>query len=316
MSKKRLITLILTVSLVFSSTAVIAFASQKSADTTKNVVKVAGDKVETTVKDSISESSITKDESKNLISVLDETTINATLTKEELNQRLRDIEDGKMKASPETIKKIRDIIKVIETAENVQSVKAEVKTKSDQVSNPIKEYTAKVDSNVKLLNISDAQAIKTAKDAIKNYTGLDIEKVIIKDGLKPTIFRNSSIYAWGPDIMVNFYNKKTTDNIHVSISTVDGKVYGVTAILPSDTSGKAQVDKSKVREAALRFLEDKGFGVNVKSITFNDEKVSIGLSEVKCLYADGTEIMIEFAGVNNSVVNFTHYNLKTMKFLK
>jgi hypothetical protein len=34
----------------------------------------------------------------------------------------------------------------------------------------------------------------------------------------------------------------------------------------------------------------------------------------KALYADGTEILMEFDADNNAVVNFTHYNLKTMKF--
>lgn len=170
-------------------------------------------------------------------------------------------------------------------------------------------------SNSNLLNITDDKAIQIAKDAIKYYTGVDMEKLISADGLKADIIRNNDeIYAWGPDILVSFDNDRHNDNIFASISTTDGKVYNVTAMVGGYSEKKINVNENKVKEAALTFLKDKDFGSDVKSITLDDEKVSIGIIGAKCLYDDGTEILIEFNGEDNSVINFTHYNLKTMRF--
>jgi len=254
--------LVLTGTLIASSTGVVAFASQKSAAATKDVVKVVSTKTGGTVQ--------------------------------------------------------KDTVKNIDTKEIDTKSNPKVDTKeADVKSNPKVDNTIKVDPNIKLLNISDAEAIETAKAAIKNYTGVDMEKLIIKDGLKASIIRsNPSAYAWGTDILVSFDDSKYQDNISVSISLADGKVYCVTAMTPYNTTNKYKIDESKVKEAALTFLTDKGFGANVKSIDFEDEKVSSGISGAKCLYEDGTEILLEFSGSNNAVVNFTHYNLKTMKFAK
>lgn len=170
-------------------------------------------------------------------------------------------------------------------------------------------------ANVKLLDISDAKAIQMAEAAIKYYTGTDVEKVMARDGLKPYITRYNSQYAWGSDILVMFNgNSNTKDNIFASISAADGKIYNVTAMTDRDYS-KTNIDENKVKQAAAEFLNTKGFGSNFQSITVDNEKVSAGLVGAKALYEDGTEILIEFKSSDYSVVNFTHYNMKTMKFL-
>lgn len=316
MNKKGLIGLVLTVTLITSSTVVVAFASQKSASVTKNIVKVVSDKKEISVQKDTSDTSINI--VKQDIAVKDNTKPRShILTKEELVNQLKEFEDGGIKASPETIKFIKDTLKKVENGDVISVATVEVNGQTGNDSNSIYGNNSKVDPNIKLLNISDEEAIKTAKAAIKNYTGVDIEKVISKDGLKASIIRNNgTVYAWGPDIMVSFDGGKHQDNVFAIISSLDGKVYSATAMTSDNTINKSKTDESKVKEAALEFLKDKGFGSNVKSIDFENEKVAMGISGAKCLYDDGTEILLEFRGSNNTVVNFTHYNLKTMKFAK
>jgi len=315
MNKKGLIGLVLTVILIGSSTAVVSYASKNSASVTKNVVKVVSDKEQIPVqKDTLDTSKNIS--SKDVAAMVNNDPRSHIVTKEELIKQLKEFEDGSVKTSPENIKSLKDMLKKVENGEVIKAITIVENSHKSNDSNSPFGNDSKVDPSIKLLNITDDEAIKTAKAAIKDYTGVDMEKVIIKDGLKATIMRNNSAYAWGSDILVTFDGNKHQDNIFVSISAVDGKVYCVTAMTPNNTTTKYKIDENKVKEAALVFLKAKGFGANVKSIDFENEKVSAGISGAKCLYEDGTEILLEFSGSNNAVVNFTHYNLKTMKFAK
>lgn len=277
MNKKRLLSITLVAALTVSSTAIIAYASQSSDSSTKNVVKVATDKDQTTSKDSTTKSvSLTIDTSTGEI------------------YELQQMENGK---------------KLIDGIKSGKVVR--VKPESNNISSSATENNS--NSNNKLLDISDEQAVQTAKDAIKYYTGLDVEKVINRDGLKPYITRSNMSYAWGPNILVTFNsNSNTQDNIFASISATDGKVYNVTAMIGKYSETKVNADK--VKEAAASFLKEKGFGGSFTSITVDNEKTPIGIVGAKALYEDGTEILIEFKAEDYSVINFTHRNLKTMKF--
>ncbi|MCC9296147.1 hypothetical protein LN736_14905 [Clostridium sp. WLY-B-L2] len=277
MNKKRLLTATLASVLIAASTAVIAFASQYSASSTKNVVKLAGDKENSTSKAAASKTvTLNTDTGEIILTDTDQA---------ELTDELKKMENGTIRSKPEAVQDLKNLINDIKSGK------------------------------IKLLDISDEQAVKTAKNAIKYYTGLDVEEVIRRDGLRPYITRYNSPYAWGPDILVSFDGEgNTKDNISASISAVDGKVYNVTAII--GRYPKVNIDNDKVNEAAASFLKDKGFGDNFKSIAVDNEKTSAGIVGAKALYEDGTEILMEFNASDNSVVNFTHYNLKTMKFAK
>jgi uncharacterized protein (DUF736 family) len=308
MNKKRLLCVALTAVLTVTSTAIIAFASENSASTTKNVVKVAvaSDKKVVPASKSATSERITITDTKVGIGY------NGVGDKDDalnyLTAQLEEMEIGRIKSTPEEIQALKNFINDIKSGKMTIFHIIKVPANSSQVKLVIDDNL-----NVKLLNISDAQAIQTAKDAIKYYTGVDVDKVINRDGLKPFITRTKSPYAWGPDILVSFNsNRNTSDNIFAEISAVDGKVYNVTAMV--DSYSKTNIDESKVKDAAISFLKDKGFGTNFTSITVDYEKVSGGIVGAKALYADGTEILMEFDADNNSVVNFTHYNLKTMKF--
>lgn len=275
MNKKRLLTAALASVLIVASTAVVAFASQISASSTKNVVKLASDKENSTTKAAASKT-VTLNTDTGEIILTDQA---------ELTDELKKIENGTIRSKPEAVQDLKNLINDIKSGK------------------------------IKLLDISDEQAVKTAKNAIKYYTGLDVEEVMHRDGLRPYITRYNSPYAWGPDILVSFDGEgNTKDNISASISAVDGKVYNVTAII--GRYPKVNIDNDKVNEAAASFLKDKGFGDNFKSITIDNEKTSAGIVGAKALYEDGTEILMELNASDNSVINFTHYNLKTMKFAK
>lgn len=206
------------------------------------------------------------------------------------------------------------------------STKNIVKAPTDKEQTDIKDYSIVGDTyaknsstenndktELKLLDISNEKATQIAKDAIKYYTGLDIEKVIKRDGLEPHIDRSYGPYAWGPNILVSFYKKGDyRHNIVVCISAVDGKVYNVTAIIGWYPEVKYNDDK--VKQAAASFLQDKGFGGNFTSLTVDDEKISIGIVGAEALYEDGTQILMQFKASDYSIFNFTHYNKKTMKF--
>jgi hypothetical protein len=216
MNKKRLLCVALTAVLTVSSTAIIAFASENSASTTKNVVKVA----------------VASDK------------------------------------------------------------KVVLASKSDKEAffNTVMYY-----SSLKTLNISDAQAIQTAKDAIKYYNGVDVDKVTSRDGLKTAIDRVKSL----DDIIVTFYSKH--DDISATISTLDGKSYMANAMLGNYR--KTIIDKNKVKEAAASYLKEKGFG-NFTSITVSNEKVPVGIVSASASYANGSVIYLEFEADNNSVISF------------
>ncbi|MFC0904669.1 hypothetical protein ACFHWD_08185 [Clostridium sp. MT-14] len=277
MNKKRLLTVTLASVLIAASTAAVAFASQYSASSTKNVVKLASDKENSTPKAAASKTvTLNTDTGEIILTDTDQA---------ELTDELKKMENGTIRSKPEAVQDLKDLINDIKSGK------------------------------IKLLDISDEQAVKTAKNAIKYYTGLDVEEVIRRDGLRPYITRYNSPYAWGPDILVSFDGEgNTKDNISASISAVDGKVYNVTAII--GRYPKVNIDNDKVNESAASFLKDKGFGANFKSIAVDNEKASRGIVGAKALYEDGTEILMEFNASNNSVINFTHYNLKTMKFAK
>lgn len=294
MNRKRLIGVIIAALLIVSSTAVIASARQISANYTKNNLKVVSDKENLDTKISNSKpSTIVISEGEHL---------------DELTEQLKKMEDGTIKSTPESIQILKNLIEDIKNGK-VKSIRVR---KADSTPNETAKDTENV-SNAKLLNISDQQAINTAKDAIKYYTGLDVNKVIREHGLKPYVNRSNTSYAWGPDILVTFNSSSNTkDNIFASISAVDGKVYNVTAMV--ETYHKVNIDTDKVKKAAASFLKSKGFGDNFKSITIDNEKTSAGIIGAKALYDDGTQILIEFKASDNSVINFTHYNLKTMKF--
>jgi hypothetical protein len=215
LNKKRLLCVALTAVLTVSSTAIIAFASENSASTTKNIVKVAA-----------------------------------------------------------------------------ASEKEATAYKSDKevFFNTVMYY-----SSLKTLNISDAQAIQTAKDAIKYYNGVDVDKVTSRDGLKTAIDRVKSL----DDIIVTFYSKH--DDISATISTLDGKSYMANAMLGNYR--KTIIDKNKVKEAAASYLKEKGFG-NFTSITVSNEKVPVGIVSASASYANGSVIYLEFEADNNSVISF------------
>lgn len=300
MNKKRLLGFTIATLLIVSSTATVAFASRNSISSTKNVVKTASVKNDNSTKE-VSENDKKNQKGSKLV------------TKEELEDQLKKFQDGTLKASPEAIENTKDMIKRIENGEKIYALFS-YNTQCN-IPSGIEENNVQTNSNIKLLNISDDEAIGIAKDAIKKYTGLDIERVIKEDGLKASVIRNNNkAYDCGPDIVVFFNDDKQQDNIFAIISAVDGKVYTVTAMTPRNKQDKANINKNEVKSAALEFLRINGFGTNVKSIDFDNEKISIGISEVKCLYDDGTEILLEFSGSNNSIVNFTYYNLNTTKF--
>lgn len=274
MNRRGLIGITLALLLTISSTAIVAFASKNSASSTKNVVRV--------------------------------------LSTSDKRGSLSKGAAAKIKTDTKKATKKDKLSKKSQSNKNVDNKKISTNVTSENLKKDSKNNSS---SNSKLLNITDEKAIEIAKDAIKYYTGVDMEKLINADGLKADIIRNNDeTYAWGPDILVSFDNDKHNDNIFASISTTDGKVYNVTAMVGSYSEKKINVNENKVKDAALTFLKDKGFGSDVRSITVDDEKTSIGIIGAKCLYDDGTEILIEFNGEDNSVINFTHYNLKTMKF--
>lgn len=319
MNKKGLLGITIAIALTVVSTAVVAFAGEASRDATKNVVKLVGDKKITENKivaknaDTASEASAVKlvlsGNEQGIASVHDGTSVNDML--KELNEQLQKLENGTIKSTPENIQNLKNLI------EGIKSGRMKVVTRyttQANVGNSQKTSGNNSTSNVKLLNISDDKAIQMAEAAIKDYTGTDVEKVMARDGLKPYITRNNSQYAWGPDILVTFNsNSNTKDNILASISAVDGKVYNVTAMAGGDYS-KTDIDENKVKQAAAEFLNNKGFGSNYQNITVDNEKASGGLAGAKALYEDGTEILMEFKISDYSVVSFTHYNMKTMKF--
>ncbi len=303
MNKKRLLCVTLTAVLLVSSTAIVAFADQTSAMATKNVIKVTSDGNKVFQKDTDSKSRyIIIDDS---AGVKFTSTANGNNPLASLNDQLQKMENGTIKSTPADIQSLKTLISDIKSGK----VQSKVITVNNSQSSPENNNN----TNVKILNISDNQAIQSAKDAIKYYTGVDADNIIGRDALKPYITRNSSPYAWGPDILVSFSSdSNTTDNISASISAVDGKVYNVTAMV--DIYYKTSIDENKVKAAAASFLKDKGLGDNFTSITVDYEKTSVGIVGAKALYTDGTEILMEFNADNNSVINFTHYNLKTMKF--
>lgn len=318
MNKKGILGITLAALLTVSSTAIIAFASQASENSTKNVVKEVSEEKGAAAKE-------TKSEDKELASrsrtvALDIGSgeaisfpggVNAEEQINQLNDQLQKMENGTIKATPEDIKGIENLISDI----NGGKVKFDYNTVVVVPNNTAKSAAENNNSNQKILNISDDQAVQEAKTAIKYYTGVDADKIINRDGLKPYITRNNSPYAWGADILVSFSsNSNTEDNIFASISAVDGKVYNVTAIIGRYST--VNIDENKVKAAATAFLKDKGFGDNFTSIEVDHEKESAGIIGAKALYEDGTEILMEFKAEDNSVVNFTHYNLKTMKFAK
>jgi hypothetical protein len=306
MNKKRLFCVALTAVLTVSSTAIAAFASQTSTNTTTtNVAKVAvaSDKKATTASKSAT--------------LANTTSINDTKTGAGANDagdkaESKPVEVNTTQTTPENNVNTNANTNVNANTNANANGNANANTNTNVNTNT--NINTNVNSNINPGNISDAQAIQTAKDAIKYYTGVDIDTVISRDGLKPYITRSNSPYAWGPDIMVSFYNNSNySDNISASISTVDGKVYSVNAMI--GRYAVTSIDENKVKDAAISFLKDKGFGTNFTSITVDYEKVSVGIVGAKALYADGTEILLEFDADNNAVVNFTHYNLKTMKFM-
>jgi hypothetical protein len=174
------------------------------------------------------------------------------------------------------------------TTKNV--VKVEVESDKEVFFNTVMYY-----SSLKTLNISDAQAIQTAKDAIKYYNGVDVDKVTSRDGLKTAIDRVKSL----DDIIVTFYSKH--DDISATISTLDGKSYMANAMLGNYR--KTIIDKNKVKEAAASYLKEKGFG-NFTSITVSNEKVPVGIVSASASYANGSVIYLEFEADNNSVISF------------
>jgi|GEM_PF-3251587 hypothetical protein len=312
MNKKRLLCVALTAVLTVSSTAIVAFASQTSTNTTTNVSKVA-----------VASDKKAKTASKSA-TLANTTAINDTKTGAGANDagdkaESKPVEVNTTQTTPEnnvnTNANANANANVNTNNTNTNAnVNANTNGNANVNTNTNANANTNVNTNINPGNISDAQAIQTAKDAIKYYTGVDIDTVISRDDLKPYISRSNSPYAWGPDIMVSFYNNSNySDNISASISAIDGKVYSVNAMIGRYT--RTSIDENKVKDAAISFLKDKGLGTNFTSITVDYEKVSVGIVGAKALYADGTEILLEFDADNNSVVNFTHYNLKTMKFM-
>lgn len=168
----------------------------------------------------------------------------------------------------------------------------------------------------KLLDISDAQAIQMAKDAIKYYGDVDPDKIINEYSLVADVYRSQADFGGNrPFIHVMFYNsnaQKIPYIIDAGISAVTGKIDGVNVnTLDRGSFNNAPVDYSKVREATLNFLKTKGFGTNYESMALGGDMVSEGINGSVTQYADGTEVLLEFDNRNYSLTSFSLYNLKT-----
>lgn len=309
MNKKGLIGVSLAVLFTAVSTVVIVYAKNTSDKYTKNVMKAL-----TTNNNKISQEKGTKDEKTKKYKTFEIIDKRIPLVLHMRNMSEDEIpyvlstNVESLKKNPKSQETTKEILQLKEFEEDYNNG-FDIEIRSDSQTKEEK-YVGK------RLSISDAEAIEKAKEAIKYYTGENIDEIMSKDSLKAEITREEEPYAWGPDILVSFNNdndKTYKDNIFVSISEVDGKVYAVNVMLGNYS--KLKVDKNKVKAAAVNFLKHKGFGGNYTSITVDNEKSSIGIAEAKCKYEDGTEILLEFKISDYSIVSFAHYNLKTMKFI-
>lgn len=204
-------------------------------------------------------------------------------------------------ASKSTAAKAKNVVKVAQKNTVANSVKAEPEAAAP-----------------KLLNINDDQAIKIAKDAIKYYGDVDPDKLIKEYDFKPRIEREEpSNIGGGAIIDVGFYSEKSIPyGIGATISAVTGKTLVVNVQVKENYLNKAPYDANKVKETAIKFLKDKGYGTNYTSLELSavDNKYKTGINGAVAEYADGTEVMMEFDNKNYSLFNLTVYNLKQDTF--
>lgn len=165
----------------------------------------------------------------------------------------------------------------------------------------------KLDAKSQNSNISDEKATQIAKDALKNYLGVDIEQKVKDQNLKTSVMRFDN------DIMISFdlsfeqaveeRNKNmAADNNSVIISAKDGSVSSLCGMNGLYENQNYQCDESKLKEAAQKFLKDKGLRTDVQSFKLGEDKKALSLASLDCEYADGSKVSFEFYIKDYSVV--------------
>lgn len=193
-------------------------------------------------------------------------------------------------ASRSTAAKAKDIVKVAQNNTVTTAAKAET-------------------AAPKFLDISDDQAIKIAKDAIRYYGDADPDKLIKEYDFKPFIHR--TILPNNPacsEIMVAYTSKKFTHyGMDATISALTGKITVVNVQVGENYLNDAPYDANKIKETAIKFLKDKGYGTNYTSLELTDvdNQCKKGINGAIAEYADGTTVMMEFDNKNYLLFNVT-----------
>lgn len=387
MSKKSLIGLALAAVVTLSSTSVIVWASQNTEKSTRNVVKISSSNVKVNNSDSesnVQNKNISNDQAikiakkalKNYLGVDIEAKIKSDGLKTTVNVCKDDIMVAFEKstdkyavpeASVDILKKdgkaiivawrgnrqhkefSYDETKVKQSAEKylkekglnkgIKSITANDQMKRDGIFTAYCEYTdgsrvdldfngkdyspvfyakiakpVKADAKSQNSNISDEKATQIAKTALKNYLGVDIESKIKNQNLKTSITR------FDDDIMISFdlsfdqvteeRNKNmAADSNSVIISAKDGSVSSICGINGLYENQTYQCDENKLKEAAQKFLKDKGLRTDVQSFKLDEEKKSLSLASLDCEYADGSKALLEFNVKDYSVVCLSLYGV-------
>lgn len=230
-------------------------------------------------------------------------------------------------ASQASSKATKDIVKVVKAKTN-DTNKSKENTKMDITDPNIK--PASID---KFVDISNDQAIQIAKQTIKNMFGADVDKEGFTEAhvYRPENFDKSlkkshiQIYhmvGGNPSIEVEFdipnnpYPKNVFSIAQVKISLVDGKIRAVEfhKQMYSMLKDEAQYDENKVKNAAIKFLKDKGFETNYKNITLNPRTNTNKLNGITCVwfdYPDGTSISLNVDIINYQVYGYEKYKTPT-----
>lgn len=225
-------------------------------------------------------------------------------------------------ASQASSSSTKDVVKMVATkTKDTSSGNTKANISNGSTVNP-----ASVD---KFLDISNEQAIQTAKQAIKSMFGVDTDEARLtkvevyrpgdgsnKDS-KISAMKAYHMLGGNPSIYVEFVepNPESAEyvwnNAEVQISLLDGKVRAGKCYNKLDVrlNSKAQYDDNKLKTTAEQFLKDKNFDTNYKSVKTGGPGTckALPVTDVYFDYPDGTTIRETIDIVNYKVCEYEKY---------
>lgn|GEM_PF-3636694 len=173
----------------------------------------------------------------------------------------------------------------------------------------------KLTTELQHINISDTKAVEMAKEAFKNYLGVDMDKRMQSLGLQAKV---SSLYAKVSDsreeeetdvyfVPKNKNHEDYGNENSVTISGKDGSIQSVDLRQGPYIKQTCQYDENKLKDVAKSFLKNKGLRTDVKNFKIDKEKKAYSIITVVCEYPDGSRVFLEYNVRDYSVIYFRGY---------